>query len=102
MHRAEGSVVPLPDNALPLLPPQLCFLDPHNNRAMIDPGKERYWLLVDLYVDAEHAACSSCCTHGTGTRCCYGRRLDERAVPKLFNQGMILGSSFSTAGYCSH
>ena len=34
----------------------LRFLDPHNDRAIVDPGKERYWMPVDLYVGgAEHA-----------------------------------------------
>src|SRR3984893_5431385 len=105
LHRADGSVVPLPDDALPLLPPELedykptatgepplarapqwvrttdpatgapalretntmpqwagsCwyylrFLDPHNDRTLVDPGKEQYWMPVDLYVGgAEHA-----------------------------------------------
>jgi len=34
----------------------LRFLDPSNDRALVDPAKERYWMPVDLYIGgAEHA-----------------------------------------------
>src|SRR5690606_2251739 len=34
----------------------LRYLDPHNDEALVDPEKERYWMPVDLYVGgAEHA-----------------------------------------------
>jgi len=34
----------------------LRYLDPHNERALVDPARERYWMPVDLYIGgAEHA-----------------------------------------------
>jgi leucyl-tRNA synthetase len=141
-------VVPLPDDALPLLPPQLedykptptgepplarapewlrttdpatgtpalretntmpqwagsCwyylrFLDPHNDRAIVDPAKERYWMPVDLYVGgAEHAV-----LHLLYARFWHKVLYDigivstKEPFQKLFNQGMILASSYRDA-----
>jgi leucyl-tRNA synthetase len=34
----------------------LRYIDPHNDRAFVDPEKEKYWMPVDLYVGGvEHA-----------------------------------------------
>jgi leucyl-tRNA synthetase len=148
LHRADGSVVPLPEDALPLLPPELedykptetgepplarapqwvrtadpstgapalretntmpqwagsCwyylrFLDPHNDRALVDPAKERYWMPVDLYVGgAEHAV-----LHLLYARFWHKVLYDIGVVStkepfrKLFNQGMILAFSYRDA-----
>jgi leucyl-tRNA synthetase len=148
LHLADGSVVPLPDDALPLLPPELedykpaptgepplarapewlrstdpatgaaalretntmpqwagsCwyylrFLDPHNDRAIVDPAKERYWMPVDLYVGgAEHAV-----LHLLYARFWHKVLYDIGIVStkepfrKLFNQGMILAYSYRDA-----
>jgi leucyl-tRNA synthetase len=148
LHRADGSVVPLPDDALPLLPPEiedykptatgeaplarapqwvrttdpatgapafretntmpqwagscwyyLRFLDPHNDRALVDSVKERYWMPVDLYVGgAEHAV-----LHLLYARFWHKVLYDIGVVStkepfrKLFNQGMILGFSYRDA-----
>jgi leucyl-tRNA synthetase len=148
LHRADGSVVALPDDVLPLLPPELVdykptatgepplartqhwvrttdpatgapalretntmpqwagscwyylrFLDPHNDRAIVDPGKERYWMPVDLYVGgAEHAV-----LHLLYARFWHKVLYDIGIVStkepfrKLFNQGMILAFSYRDA-----
>ena len=105
LHLTDGSVTPVPEDSLPLLPPELIdykpaeggepplarasdwvrttvpgtdiaalretntmpqwagscwyylrFLDPHNDRALVDPELEKYWMPVDIYVGgAEHA-----------------------------------------------
>jgi leucyl-tRNA synthetase len=148
LHRADGSVVGLPEDALPLLPPELedykptptgepplakaaqwlrstdpatgvpalretntmpqwagsCwyylrFLDPHNDAAIVDPAKERYWMPVDLYVGgAEHAV-----LHLLYARFWHKVLYDIGVVStkepfqKLFNQGMILAYSYRDA-----
>ena len=145
LHRADGSIVPLPEDALPLLPPELddyrptasgepplaraeswvkttdprsgapawretntmpqwagsCwyylrFIDPRNDKALVDPEKERYWMPVDLYVGgAEHAV-----LHLLYARFWHKVLYDIGAVStkepfqKLFNQGMILAFSY--------
>jgi leucyl-tRNA synthetase len=148
LHRADGSVGALPDDALPLFPPELedykptatgepplararqwlrltdpatgapalretntmpqwagsCwyylrFLDPHNDVAIADPAKERYWMPVDLYVGgAEHAV-----LHLLYARFWHKVLYDIGIVStkepfrKLFNQGMILAFSYRDA-----
>jgi leucyl-tRNA synthetase len=150
LHLADGSVVPLPEDSLPLLPPELddykptdsgepplaratdwvrstvpdtgmpamretntmpqwagsCwyylrFLDPHNDRALVDPTIEQYWMPVDIYVGgAEHAV-----LHLLYARFWHKVLYDMGVVStpepfqKLFNQGMILAFSYrDTAG----
>ncbi len=150
LHLADGSVVPLPEDSLPLLPPELddykptetgepplvratdwvrtivlstdmpamretntmpqwagsCwyylrFLDPHNDRALVDPMTEQYWMPVDIYVGgAEHAV-----LHLLYARFWHKVLYDMGVVStsepfkKLFNQGMILAFSYrDTAG----
>jgi len=148
LHRADGSILPLPEDALPLLPPELddyrptasgepplaraerwvkttdpssgapawretntmpqwagsCwyylrFIDPKNDKALVDLEKERYWMPVDLYVGgAEHAV-----LHLLYARFWHKLLYDIGAVStkepfrKLFNQGMILAFSYRDA-----
>lgn len=145
LHRQDGSVVPLPEDALPLLPPEfddyrpaksgqpplarveswvkttdlntdapawretntmpqwagscwyyLRFIDPKNDKMLIDPEKERYWMPVDLYVGgAEHAV-----LHLLYARFWHKVLYDVGVVStkepfgKLYNQGMILAFSY--------
>ena len=77
----------------------LRFLDPHNDRAIVDPAKERYWMPVDLYVGgAEHAV-----LHLLYARFWHKVLYDIGIVStkepfhKLFNQGMILAYSYRDA-----
>lgn len=145
LHLADGSIVPLPEDSLPLLPPELqdykptesgepplaravdwvrtvvpdtdipamqetntmpqwagsCwyylrFLDPHNNKALVDPTAEKYWMPVDIYIGgAEHAV-----LHLLYARFWHKVLYDIGIVSttepflKLFNQGMILAPAY--------
>ncbi len=71
----------------------LRFIDPMNGQQLVDPGKERYWMNVDLYIGgAEHAV-----LHLLYSRFWHKVLYDLGVVStkepfgKLFNQGMILG-----------
>jgi leucyl-tRNA synthetase len=148
LHLADGTVLPLPEDSLPLLPPELddykptaggepplgratdwvrtivpgsdipamretntmpqwagsCwyylrFLDPHNDRALVDPAAEKYWMPVDIYIGgAEHAV-----LHLLYARFWHKVLYDIGVVStkepfrKLFNQGMILAFSYRDA-----
>jgi len=71
----------------------LRYIDPKNNKAFVDPAKEKYWMPVDLYVGgAEHAV-----LHLLYARFWHKVLFDIGAVStkepfqRLVNQGMILG-----------
>ncbi len=77
----------------------LRYIDPRNPDAAFDPGKEKYWMPVDLYVGgAEHAV-----LHLLYARFWHKVLFDAGLVStrepfrKLINQGMILGTSFKDA-----
>ncbi len=74
----------------------LRYIDPKNDKAFIDPEKEKYWMPVDLYVGgAEHAV-----LHLLYARFWHKVLFDLGLVStnepfqKLVNQGMILGTSY--------
>ena len=74
----------------------LRYIDPQNDNAAWDPGKEKYWMPVDLYVGgAEHAV-----LHLLYARFWHKVLFDLGFVStnepfrKLINQGMILGISY--------
>ena len=74
----------------------LRYLDPHNADRLCDPGKERYWMPVDLYVGGvEHAV-----LHLLYARFWHHVLYDCGVVStpepfqRLVNQGMILGFSY--------
>jgi leucyl-tRNA synthetase len=71
----------------------LRFLDPKNNKALVDPAIEKTWMPIDLYVGgAEHAV-----LHLLYARFWHKVLFDRGYVSmpepfqKLVNQGMILG-----------
>lgn len=73
----------------------LRYIDPHNDKAVADPEKLKYWLPVDLYIGgAEHAV-----LHLLYARFWHKVLYDLGVVPtkepfhKLVNQGMILGTN---------
>ncbi|MGD8808159.1 MAG: leucine--tRNA ligase [Gammaproteobacteria bacterium] len=77
----------------------LRYIDPHNDSALVDPGKERYWMPVDLYVGgAEHAV-----LHLLYARFWHKVLYDAGVVStpepfiRLVHQGMILGELEFTA-----
>ncbi|MCB0354839.1 MAG: leucine--tRNA ligase [Bdellovibrionales bacterium] len=74
----------------------LRFIDPHNDKAGWDAGKEKTWMNVDLYVGgAEHAV-----LHLLYARFWHkvlfdlGHVTTVEPFQKLFNQGMILSHAF--------
>ena len=74
----------------------LRYIDPHNDKALADPELLKQWLPVDIYVGgAEHAV-----LHLLYARFWHKFLYDLGIVPtkepfqKLFNQGMILGTSY--------
>ncbi|MHB1034142.1 MAG: leucine--tRNA ligase [Pirellulales bacterium] len=71
----------------------LRFLDPKNERALVDPEVERAWMPIDLYVGgAEHAVLHLLYSR-FWHKVLYDRGLIGTPEPfrKLVNQGMILG-----------
>ena len=77
----------------------LRFCDPHNTRKPWDPGKERYWMPVDLYVGgSEHAV-----LHLLYSRFWHKVLFDRGYVStmepfqRLVNQGMILSVTYRTS-----
>lgn len=74
----------------------LRYIDPHNDKAFVDPAKEKYWMPVDLYVGgAEHAV-----LHLLYARFWHKVLFDlgyvstKEPFQRLVNQGMILGLSY--------
>lgn len=77
----------------------LRYIDPHNDKALADSELLKEWLPVDIYVGgAEHAV-----LHLLYARFWHKVLYDLGIVPtkepfqKLFNQGMILGTSYRDA-----
>ncbi|MQW22195.1 MULTISPECIES: leucine--tRNA ligase [unclassified Lactococcus] len=74
----------------------LRYIDPHNDEALADPELLKQWLPADIYVGgAEHAV-----LHLLYARFWHKFLYDLGVIPtkepfqKLFNQGMILGTSY--------
>jgi leucyl-tRNA synthetase len=71
----------------------LRFIDPHNDKAFVDPAKEKAWMPVDLYVGgAEHAVLHLLYAR-FWHKVLYDRGYVSTPEPfqRLVNQGMILG-----------
>ena len=73
----------------------LRYIDPHNDKQIVDPDKEKYWMPVDLYVGgAEHSV-----LHLLYARFWHKVLYDIGVVStkepfmKLVHQGMILGET---------
>ncbi|MFZ2339581.1 MAG: leucine--tRNA ligase [Bacteroidales bacterium] len=74
----------------------LRFIDPHNDQAIFDSEKEKYWMPVDLYIGgAEHAV-----LHLLYSRFWHKALSDlgivstDEPYRRLFNQGMILAFAY--------
>lgn len=74
----------------------LRFIDPHNDKQIFDPEKEKYWMPVDIYIGgAEHAV-----LHLLYSRFWHKVLFDlgivssDEPYKKLFNQGMILAYAY--------
>ena len=77
----------------------LRYIDPHNDKKIFDPEKEKYWMPVDLYIGgAEHAV-----LHLLYSRFWHKVLYDlgivstDEPYQKLFNQGMILAFAYETS-----
>lgn len=74
----------------------LRYMDPTNDEAPFSPEKEKYWMPVDLYVGgAEHAVLHLLYArfwHKVLYDCGYVST--KEPFQQLFNQGMILGTSY--------
>ena len=73
----------------------LRFIDSKNEKRLVDPGKEQYWMPVDLYVGgAEHAVLHLLYSR-FWHKVLFDRGYVSTAEPfqKLVNQGMILGEA---------
>jgi leucyl-tRNA synthetase len=73
----------------------LRFMDPHNRQAAWDPGLERYWGPVDLYLGGTEHAVLHLMYARFWHKVLYDLGLVSTAEPflKLRNQGMILGEN---------
>ncbi|HCU20679.1 MAG TPA: leucine--tRNA ligase, partial [Bacteroidales bacterium] len=76
----------------------LRFIDPKNDKMIFDPGQEKYWMPVDLYIGgAEHAV-----LHLLYSRFWHKVLYDlgivstDEPYQRLFNQGMILAFAYET------
>ncbi len=95
----EKNVFPLELNTMPGFAGSsayyLRYMDPKNDKALVDPAKDQYWQNVDLYVGgSEHATGHLIYSrfwnkflHDLGVSC------KEEPFQKLVNQGMIQGRS---------
>ncbi len=77
----------------------LRYIDPHNNKEILDPEKVKYWMPVDLYIGgAEHAV-----LHLLYSRFWHKVLYDlgivntDEPYQRLFNQGMILAFAYETS-----
>jgi leucyl-tRNA synthetase len=76
----------------------LRYIDPSNNKEILDKRKEKYWMPVDQYIGgAEHAV-----LHLLYSRFWHKVLFDigivstDEPFPKLFNQGMILAYAYES------
>ena len=116
IHCPKCGTVLVPEEELPLTLPEeretntmpqwagscwyyLRYIDPHNDKAFIDPEKEKYWMPVDLYVGgAEHAV-----LHLLYSRFWHKVLYDlglvstDEPFHALVNQGMITSFAYQKA-----
>jgi leucyl-tRNA synthetase len=77
----------------------LRFIDPRNDRALVDPELEKYWMPVDLYLGgAEHAVLHLLYAR-FWHKVLFDLGLVHTAEPfhKLFNQGLITAFAYQDA-----
>ena len=73
----------------------LRYMDPHNNKALVDPKIDQYWKNVDLYVGGTEHATGHLIYSRFWNKFLYdmGVSVMEEPFQKLVNQGMIQGRS---------
>ena len=70
-------------------------MDPHNNKALVDPKIDQYWKNVDLYVGGTEHATGHLIYSRFWNKFLYDMDVSvmEEPFQKLVNQGMIQGRS---------
>lgn len=73
----------------------LRYMDPHNDKALVDPEINRYWENVDLYVGGTEHATGHLVYSRFWNKFLYdiGVTVKDEPFQKLINQGMIQGRS---------
>ncbi|MDO5035877.1 MAG: leucine--tRNA ligase [Porphyromonas sp.] len=73
----------------------LRYMDPHNDQALVDPEKNKYWRSVDLYVGGTEHATGHLIYSRFWNMFLYdlGLIYEEEPYKRLVNQGMIQGRS---------
>lgn len=73
----------------------LRYMDPHNDKALVDPEINRYWENVDLYVGGTEHATGHLVYSRFWNKFLYdiGVAVKDEPFQKLINQGMIQGRS---------
>ena len=73
----------------------LRYMDPHNNKALVDPKVDEYWKNVDLYVGGTEHATGHLIYSRFWNKFLHdvGASVVEEPFQKLVNQGMIQGRS---------
>lgn len=73
----------------------LRYMDPHNDKALVDPEINRYWENVDLYVGGTEHATGHLIYSRFWNKFLYdiGVTVKDEPFQKLINQGMIQGRS---------
>ncbi|MGL4388807.1 MAG: class I tRNA ligase family protein, partial [Brevinema sp.] len=73
----------------------LRYIDPHNEKMLIDPKKEQYWMPVNLYVGGQEHAVLHLLYARFWHKVLFDCGLVSTREPflKLVNQGMILGEN---------
>jgi leucyl-tRNA synthetase len=71
----------------------LRFIDPKNNRQLVDPAKERYWMPVDLYIGGSEHAVLHLLYARFWHKVLYDVGVASTPEPfmKLVHQGIVLG-----------
>ena len=74
----------------------LRFMDPHNCKAPFDPGIEKYWGQVDLYIGGAAHATMHLLYARFWHKVFYDLKIVTHKEPfkKLFNQGLITAHAF--------
>lgn len=73
----------------------LRYMDPHNDQALVDPGKNAYWRNVDLYIGGTEHATGHLIYSRFWNKFLFdlGIICEDEPFKKLINQGMIQGRS---------
>ncbi len=73
----------------------LRFMDPHNDKALVDVDKDKYWRNVDLYIGGTEHATGHLIYSRFWNKFLYdlGYVVESEPFRKLVNQGMIQGRS---------